>query len=330
MKSKTFLTLIAVLTLSLSLALLAGCSQPGLTSPRAEQIRVAGMKGPTGIGLVHLMDQSEQGKVQNPYVFSIHGSADEITPKLINGELDLAAVPANLASVLYNNTKGQVVVLAINTLGVNYLVETGTAISSLDDVRGKTIYASGKGSSPEFALRYLLAENGIDPDQDVTLEWKSEATEVVALLAQTPGMVAMLPQPYVAVAQGKVPGLSVAVDLNAVWKDLDNGSLMITGVLVGRKAFIDQYESQVNTFLEDYQASTRLANESIPETARLTEKYGIVAAAAAEKAIPQCNITYLAGSEMKTALSGYLEVLMAQNAKSIGGQLPDDAFYFLP
>jgi len=330
MKSTTFLTRIAILALSLSLILLAGCSQSDKAQPLADQVRVACMKGPTGIGLVHLMEQTDQGKAQNPYVFSIHGSADEITPKLINGELDLAAVPANLASVLYNNTQGQVVVLAINTLGVNYLVETGTAISSLQDVRGKTIYASGKGSSPEFGLRYLLHENGIDPDQDVTLEWKSEATEVVALLAQTPGMVAMLPQPYVAVAQGKVPGLNVAVDLNAAWTDLDNGSLMITGVLVGRKAFVEQYEDQVKLFLEDYQASTRLANESIPETAQLTEKYGIVAAAAAEKAIPQCNITYLAGAEMKTALSGYLEVLMAQNAKSVGGQMPDDAFYFQP
>ncbi len=328
MKPKTLLTRITVLALSVSLILLAGCNQASSAQPQAEQIRVACMKGPTGIGLVHLMDQTDQGKAQNPYVFSIHGSADEITPQLINGKLDLAAVPANLASVLYNNTQGQVEVLAINTLGVNYLVETGTTISSLQDVRGKTIYASGKGSSPEFALRYLLQENGIDPDQDVTLVWKSEATEVVALLAQTPGMIAMLPQPYVAVAQGKVPGLNVAVDLNAVWKNLNNGSLMITGVLVGRKAFVDQYQAQVETFLAEYQESTRLANELIPETARLTEKYGIVAAAAAEKAIPQCNITYIAGAEMKTALSGYLEVLMAQNAKSIGGQLPDDAFYF--
>lgn len=328
MKSRTILIVVVVFALGLSL--LAGCDLSDQARSEVDQIRVACLKGPTGIGLVHLMDQADQGKAQNPYVFSIHGSADEITPKLINGELDLAAVPANLASVLYNNTKGQVKVLAINTLGVNYLVETGTAISSLGDVRGKTIYASGKGSSPEFALRYLLAENGIDPDQDVTLEWKSEATEVVALLAQTPGMIAMLPQPYVAVAQGKVPGLNVAVDLNAVWKDLDNGSLMITGVLVGRKDFVEQYKSQVKTFLEEYETSTRLANESIPETAVLTEKYGIVAAAAAEKAIPQCNITYLAGAEMKTALSGYLEVLKAQNAKSVGGQLPDDAFYFLP
>ena len=262
MKSRTILIVVVVFALGLSL--LAGCDLSDQARSEVDQIRVACLKGPTGIGLVHLLDQADQGKAQNPYVFSIHGSADEITPKLINGELDLAAVPANLASVLYNNTKGQVKVLAINTLGVNYLVETGTAISSLGDVRGKTIYASGKGSSPEFALRYLLAENGIDPDQDVTLEWKSEATEVVALLAQTPGMIAMLPQPYVAVAQGKVPGLNVAVDLNAVWKDLDNGSLMITGVLVGRKDFVEQYKSQVKTFLEEYEASTRLVNESIP------------------------------------------------------------------
>ncbi len=329
MKKQIPLRLCAII-LTLGLLFLCGCSPADTTLAPAGQIRIACLKGPTGIGLVHLMDQNEQGKTQNSYAFSIHGSADEITPKLVNGEVDLAAIPANLAAVLYNNTKGQVEVLAINTLGVSYLVETGSAVQSFADLRGKTLYATGKGSSPEYALRYLLQEHGIDPDQDITLEWKSEPTEVVALLAQMPGMVALLPQPYVAVAQGKVPGLKVAIDLNAAWQDLDNGSLMITGVLVGRKAFLEQYETQVKVFLEEYRTSTRLANESVADTAQLTEKYGIVAAAAAEKAIPQCNITYMAGQDMKTALSGYLAVLMAQNAKSVGGQLPDDGFYFQP
>jgi NitT/TauT family transport system substrate-binding protein len=300
------------------------------TSSAKVPIRLACLKGPTGIGLVHLMAANENGTSQNPYTFSVHGSADEITPRLIKGDLDLAAIPANLAAVLYNNTEGQIVLLAVNTVGVSYLVETGKTVQDFADLRGRTIYATGKGSSPEYALRYLLQQNGLDPDKDVTLEWKSEPTEIVALLSETPDAVAMLPQPYVAVAQGQVPGLRIAIDLNAAWQDLHNQSLMITGVLVGRRDFVASHRTEIKNFLSEYQESTRLANADVAATARLAEKYGIVAAAAAEKAIPACNITFLDGADMKQAMNGYLNVLFTQNPKSVGGKLPDDAFYFQP
>ncbi|SHJ41207.1 NitT/TauT family transport system substrate-binding protein [Parasporobacterium paucivorans DSM 15970] len=328
-----------VLTAILAVSFLSGCQKDSGAETQKEtetttketveaiDIRVGGLKGPTSMGMVQLMEAAEQKTAFNNYTFTIAASADELTPKLIQGDLDIAAVPANLASVLYNNTKGAVELLAVNTLGVNYIVEVGDTISSMEDLRGKTIYATGKGSTPEFALRYLLSEYGLDPDKDVTIEWKSEPTEVVALLAQGGG-IAMLPQPFVTVAQSSVAGLNIAVDMTEEWDKLENGSMLITGVLVVRKEFAEQYPQQVAKFLDEYKESTEYVNANVGGAALLVEKYGIVAAAVAQKAIPYCNITYMEGSEMKTAMEGYLNVLFEQKPEAIGGALPGDAFYF--
>lgn len=329
-----------VLSLALAASALAGCGNSGSSSTGSSStpdsssaaveptdIRIAGLKGPTSMGMVKLMEDAENGEAANNYTFTIAGSADEVTPKLIQGEYDIAAVPANLASVLYNNTKGAVQLLAINTLGVIYIVEKGDSIQSLSDLAGKTIYATGKGSTPEYSLNYILSENGLDPATDVTVEWKTEPTEVVQVLAQSDSAVAMLPQPYVTVAQNQVEGLRVAVDLNQAWSDLDNGSLFLTGVLVVRSEFAEQHPEQLAAFLEEYQASTEWVNANVADAAQLVEKFDIVAAAVAEKAIPYCNITYIAGDEMKTAMDGYLKVLYDQDPQSVGGTLPAEDFY---
>ncbi|MDX9871467.1 MAG: ABC transporter substrate-binding protein [Clostridia bacterium] len=325
-----------VLLLVSALLFVAGCSStaknsPQVTPPEAPpevNIRIGGLKGPTSMGLVHLMQAAEEGKAANSYAFTISGSADEVTPKLIQGELDIAAVPANLSSVLYNNTKGDLKLLAVNTLGVMYVVETGNNITSIKDLRGKTIYSTGKGSTPEYTLRYLLSQNGIDPDKDVIIEWKSEPTETVALLSQGKDQIAMLPQPYVAVAQSKLANLRIAIDMNKAWEDLNKESQMITGVLIVRNDFAKNHPQQLAAFLDEYKISTEFINANVTEGAKLVEKFGIVPAAVAEKAIPYCNITYLVGNEMKTAMEGYLNVLFEQNPKSIGGSLPGDDFYY--
>lgn len=291
-------------------------------------ITIGGLKGPTSMGMVKLMEEAEAGETTNNYNFTISGSADEVTPKLIKGELDMAAVPANLASVLYNNTNGEVKLLAVNTMGVIYIVEKRNEVQSFEDLKGKTIYATGKGSTPEYALRYLLSENGIDPDKDVKLEWKAEPTEVVALFSELENGVAMMPQPFVTVAQSQIEGLRIAVDLTKEWDALDNGSALITGVLVVRKDFAEKHPKQIAAFLDEYKQSIEYVNTNIPEAAKLVEKYGIVKAAVAEKAIPYCNIHYMEGTEMKTSMQGYLNVLFEQNQKSIGGQLPEDDFYY--
>ncbi len=305
---------------------LTGC-KPEPAGPVA--IRIAGLRGPTSMGLVQVMEAAETGKAANEYEFVIAGSADEVVPKLVQGEFDMAAVPANLASVLYNNTDGAVKLVAVNTLGVIYIVEKGGQIESLEDLRNKTVYASGKGSTPEYVLRYLLSENGIDPDKDVCIEWKPEPSEVVAILSETEGGIAMMPQPFVTVAQTQLEGLRVALDLTEEWDKLDNGSTLITGVLVARSEFLDKYPKQVAAFLDEYKASTEYVNANVAEAAGLVEKFGIVKAAVAEKAIPYCYITFVEGDEMKTEMEGYLEVLFEQEEKSVGGALPDSDFYYV-
>lgn len=319
-------TVSLILALALIVMAFAGCA----AQPEEEDvvIRIGGLKGPTSMGLVKVMEDDETGASANDYEFTIAGSADEVTPKLIQGELDIAAVPANLASVLYNNTEGAVQLLAINTLGVIYIVEKGETVNSIADLAGKTIYATGKGSTPEYALRYILSENGVDPDTDVTIEWKSEPTEVVSTLAAAESGVAMLPQPFVTVAQNSVEGLRVAIDLTEAWDALDNGSMLLTGVLIVRKDFAEEHPQAIADFLEEYQASTEYVNENIAEAAQLVEKFDIVQAAIAEKAIPYCNITYIAGTDMKEPMDGYLQVLFEQNADSVGGTLPGDDFYY--
>jgi len=299
-----------------------------LVTEEKTNIKIAGLKGPTSMGLVKIMEDNENGSAANNYEFTIAGSADEITPKLTQGSLDIAAVPANLASVLYNNTDGAIEIIAINTLGVIYIVDKNEGITSLEDLKGRTIYATGKGSTPEYALRYILEENGIDPDNDVTIEWKTEPTEVVSTLAVEESGVAMLPQPYVTVAQTQIDGLEIAIDLNKEWDNLQNDSLFITGVLVARKDFVEENQEAISAFLKEYQASTEYTNNNIEDAAALIEKFDIVSAAVAQKAIPYCNITFISGEEMKTAMNGYLEVLYEQNPASVGGTLPADDFYY--
>ena len=290
---------------------------------------IAALKGPTAMGLVKLMRDSESGETSgNDYTFTLAGSADEVTPALIKGELDMACVPANLAAVLYNKTEGEIEVLAVNTLGVLYIVENGESVRSMADLKGKTIVAAGKGSTPEYALRYLLAENGIDPDSDVTIDWKSEHSECVAALASGQATIALLPQPFVTVAQGKIEGLRMALDLTKEWDALGNGSSLITGVIVARRAVVEENPAAVNEFLKDYAASVDWVNASTADAAALIGEYGIVDAAVAEKALPYCNIVCLTGTDLLEALPGYLEVLYNADPAAVGGEMPDNSFYF--
>lgn len=305
----------------------AGCGKKEKENTE-KKIRLGGLKGPTSIGMVKLLDDAENKLTENEYEFTMAGSADELTPKLLKGELDVLAVPANLASVLYNNSNGAVQVMAVNTLGVIYIAEKdGNEINSIADLKGQKILASGKGSTPEYALDYLLEENGIDSEKDVEIEWKSEPSEIVAQMASMDHAVAMLPQPFATVASNQFDDLKIAVDLTEEWDSLDNGSRCITAVLAVRKEFAEKNKDTVKKFLEEYEKSTDYVNENLTEAAKLVEKYDIVKAAVAEKAIPYCNIVCIKGGEMKSALSGYLEILYNLNSKAIGGKLPDDKFY---
>ena len=291
-------------------------------------VRVAGMTGPTSIGMVKVISDSKKGESKGNYEFTIAGSADEITPNIVKGNLDIAAVPANLASNLYHKTDKGVKLIAINNLGVLYVLDKNTGIKSIADLKGKTIYATGKGSTPEYTLKYILSENGINPDTDVTIEFKSEPAEIVSILKEAENGVAMLPMPYVIVAKTQVEGLETALDLGAEWKKLDPDSETVTGVIIARTEFINEHPEAVNTFIEEYVTSCKYVNENVEAAAALVEEAGIFKAAIAKQAIPFCNVTGTTGDEMKPIVEGYLNVLLGQNPNAIGGSLPGDDFYY--
>ena len=287
-------------------------------------LRIAGLKGPTTMGLVNLMAD----EVAENYNFTMYGAADEIVPLLVKGELDAAAVPANLAATLYNKTNGAVEVACINTLGVLYIVENGETVNSVEDLKGQTIVTTGKGATPEYVLRYVLSENGIDPDSDVTIEYCSEATEALSKVQAGEATIAMLPQPFVTSALSQVEGLRVALDMNEEWQKVA-GSKLVTGVLVVRKDAVENDPEAFASFMDGYAVSVEAANTDLEGTAALCEEYGIVAKAAlAQKALPQCNIVFETGDEMKTDLETYFHVLYAADPASVGGALPADDFYY--
>ena len=289
------------------------------------QYSIAALKGPTAMGLAKMMRDHEN---DDTYAFTIAASADAVTPALLKGEIDMACIPANLAAVLYNKTGGAIQVLAVNTLGVLYIVENGDSVQSIDDLRGQTIVAAGKGSTPEYALRYLLRENGIDPDRDIAIDWKSEHAECVAALAAGQATIALLPQPFVTVAQSKIENLRMAIDLNEVWNALDNGSALITGVIVARRQAVEENPEAARAFLREYVESVAWTNENAADAAAIIGEYGIVDAPIAERALPHCNIVYITGAELTEKLRGYLQVLYNADPAAIGGAMPDEDFYF--
>lgn len=289
----------------------------------AENVRVAALKGPTAMGMVRMMREND-----GRYDFAIHASADEITPKLVQGEIDIAALPANLAAVLYNRTEGEIRVLAVNTLGVLYIAERGESIQSVQDLAGKTIYSAGKGSTPEYALNYILKMNGLTPNVDVQIEYKAEHSECLSALLNDASAVAMLPQPFMTTAMTKAEDMRVALDLTEEWERLDTESGLITGVVVATSAFIDAHPEMVAAFLRDYAESVDYVNENVADAAVLVGEYDIVPAAVAEQAIPKCNIVCISGEAMMDILPGYLQTLYEQTSEAVGGKLPDAEFYY--
>ena len=296
-------------------------------------VRAAALKGPTAMGLVKFMSEVDAGNLKDEdYSFRIVASADEVAPLISKSEVDIAAVPANLASVLYNKTSGAVRVIAVNTLGVLYICELGDTVNTVADLRGKTIFSAGKGATPEYAFEYVLRANGLDPTTDVTIEWKSEHAECVAALAQDATAIAMLPQPFVTTAQAKNDQIRVALDLNQEWAAAceaeGRDGKLITGVAVVRSEFADAHPEAVDAFLGHYRESVEFVNANTDEAAALVGGYEIVPEAVAKKALPACNITFVDGADMKEQLGGYLEVLADQNADAVGGKLPGDDFYY--
>ncbi len=291
-------------------------------------IRVGSLKGPTTMGLVNLMKTSEEETSQGTYTFTMASDPSEIVASVASGDLDIAMVPANLAATLYNKTEGGVSVIDINTLGVLYGVTADESISSIADLAGKTVLTTGQGATPEYALNYLLAANGID---DCTLEFHSEATEIAALLQEDPMKIAVLPQPFVTVAEAQNESLQTVFSLTDAWDEVTgNGSRFLTGATIVRNAYLEEHPDAVAVFMEEHAQSAEKAVSDVEGTAALVAEYGIIEKAPiAQKALPYCNIVCITGTEMQEALSGYLEVLYEADPSSVGGKLPADDFYMV-
>lgn len=351
-------TLSLLMAFAVTAAVLSGCAKGGAESTQATTsasetestsetaketseaqkpadnytLKIGSLKGPTSMGLVKLMDQSEKGNAKGSYDFTMVTAADELLGKIVSKELDVALVPANMASIIYNKTNHEVTVLDINTLGVLYGVSADDSIKTAADLKGKTVYLTGKGTTPDYALQHVLKASGLTSD-DVTLEYKSEAAEVVSILKEKPDAVGLLPQPFVTAAMAQNDSLKMVLDLTKEWDATagENGGSLVTGATICRNDVIKDHGEAINTFLAEHKESAEFANANVAETAALVAAAGIIEKApVAEKAIPYCSITYVDGDRMKSLLSGYLKVLFDMEPSSVGGTLPADDFYYMP
>lgn len=338
MSRRQFLFGSAVAAAGVSAVGLIGCSS-GAADEEAKEteladedrvpIRLGGLKGPTSMGLVKMLDDVENGKTKNDYQFTMAPTADELVHSILQGELDILAIPSNLGAVIYNNSEKGMRMLNACMLGAIYVLEKDTEeINTVEDLVGKTIYTVGKGSTPEYLLNFLLDKHGLLMDQDVTVEWRDDPTEIVGLLTAGTASVCMLPQPFVTVAQGQVENLRIALDTNAEWDAVGEGSKLVTAGFIARKDFVEEHPQQTAEFLEEAAASTDWVNANVPDAAALIEKFDIVPAAIAEASLPKCNIVCITGKEMKESAQKFFQVLFDQNPESVGGELPGDDFYY--
>ena len=346
---KRFVSTITALLLILSL--FAGCApaqespapapeqttEIPSTDPTPEQekeplqrpsLKILTLKGPTGMGMAQLMQAMDAKETAVDYTFELAGAPTEIVGKLTTGEVDVAAAPINLAATLYNKTGGDIVVLAVNTLGVLYIAENGESINNIADLAGKTLYATGQGATPEYILNYLLAQNGVAGQ--VTIEYMAEHAELATLLAAGEVSLAMLPEPNITMSLMKNEGLRVALDLTEEWAKISDSQL-VQGCLIARREVVENNPEAIAAFLREYAVSTAFANEHVEEAAQLIAQYDILAnAQAAQLALPKCNIVCITGEEMRASASAMLQMLYDADPQSVGGQIPDDALYYLP
>lgn len=296
-------------------------------------IRVIAISGPTGMGMVKLMKENEAGNAANNYTFSLTSTPSDVVGKITSEEVDIAAIPANLAATLYAKTQGKIQILAINTLSNLYIVQTGEEITSIKDLEGKSIAVSGQGSTPEYVLNYILAAN--DLEGKVTVNFYSEHSEVVSKLAAKEETIALLPQPFVSVAQGKLETLNIAINMEDAWEEACKvtGSTgdIVMGCVVARSEFVEEHKEAIDAFLAEYLDSVGYVSTNTEEAAKLVVEYGIMAdETLAATALPSCGIAFISGTTMRDSLKPFLEILFDANPAAVGGALPDDNFYYLP
>ena len=335
-KVRAIVSLLLALTLALSLTACGGQANSEPEQPETQEEQTAAeinlyvLSGPTGIGAMNLWAASDAGETKNTYHITMPGANDEVVAALSKGDADIAAVATNLAATLYNKTDGGVTVLAVNTLGVLSLLSNGQEAATVSDLKGKTIYAPGQGANPEYILRYVLTGNGLDPDKDVTLRFVGEGSELLTVWQSDPEAVILAPQPVATSILMQNDNAKTLFDMTEEWDKIAGGdSTLMMGCVIVRNEFLQANPGAVELFLQEYAASIEKAQSDVEGTAALCQQYGLIPKAAlAQKALPSCGLTFVTGAEMKTSLSGYLQVMFDANPKSVGGTLPGDNFYY--
>jgi NitT/TauT family transport system substrate-binding protein len=352
-RSIPFTVLLALIVIS---AILTGCVSPAADQSKASDtsaisavvssrpeidfedrplVRLGVLKGPTGIGMAKLLKDHTDRITYNRYETTISGSPDAIVAKITTGELDIAAVPTNLAATLFNKTNGQIQLLAINTLGVLHILEKGDAVQNLEDLKGKTLYATGKGSVPEYVLNYLLIQNGLDPAKDLTIEYKTEHTELATLAASGRADLVLLPEPFVTTVLSQNVGFRRAIDITTEWADTMDRlelrrNILSMGCVIVRKDFAENNRDTVNDFLSEYETSINYVTENHTQAAEIIAEYDILpSASVAKMAIPGSNIIFIEGEVMKNQIMNFYNILFIADPKSIGGAMPGDDFFYI-
>jgi NitT/TauT family transport system substrate-binding protein len=315
--------ILTLLFFVMAATLLASCGRLG-GADEVPVIRVAALRGPTAIGLLHMMENSN-------HEFELLGAPVEVAPLLARGDVDIAAVPGNFAAVLYNQMEGAVQALAVVTLGVLHIVDTTGEIHSVADLKGRTVYATAQGSTPEFALNYVLLQNGLTPGVDVEIVFHSEHAELAALLELGQAEIALLPEPFVSTVLARIPDLRVALDLTEEWNRVQSEYGLIMSVVVARRAFLEQYPEAVEAFLDEYAQSIAFMTGNPAEAAQLIVDYGLIPNVnIAISALPRTHMVFLTGETMRQNLMGFYRVLYHASPMSVGGELPDEGFFFIP
>ncbi len=308
---------------------------PTTTAPKKPEVRITTIAGPTGVGMAQLMAQNDAQRTANAYTFDVVDDPTKAVAAVSNGSTDIAAVPTNLAATLYKKTSGKVQILAVNTLGVLYMLDNGAGIKAVADLKGKEIYSSGQGANPEYVLRYILEKNGLNPDKDVKLHFVEDNDALTAAIVQGAAQVAMVPEPKVTVClvQMKAAGKTVptvALNMTEEWNKVAGGSsTLMMGCVIARKEFVEKNGAAVQAFLKEYESSITAVKSDVEAAAGWCETYKIIPKAAiAKQAIPRCGLTFVTGAAMKQQLPGYLDVLFKANPKVVGGSMPADDFYY--
>ena len=336
-KLKNLTSLLLALLLALSLTACGGQSNTDKPAGTLDSATYEGtdvnlyvLSGPTGIGAMNLWAAADAGETVNTYHVTMPGANDEVVAAISNGDADIAAVATNLAATLYNKTGGGVTVLAVNTLGVLSMLSSGEEVSTVADLRGRTIYSPGQGANPEYILRYVLSGNGLDPDTDVTIQFVGEGSELLTVWQSDPEAIIMAPQPVATSILMQNEGSRTLFNMTDEWAAVSGGdSALMMGCVIVRNEFLEANPDAVALFMADYEASITKAQSDVEGTAALCEQYGLIPKAAlAQKAIPACGLTFMTGAEMKAGLSGYLQVMFDADAKSVGGAMPGNDFYY--